>query len=112
MIRTHLARIAATTVAAGALGLAAVAGAGTAAAGTADYEFLSNLDAGGIVYPTDRAAISDGHLVCDMLADGQSGTDIGATIMGNSDLSADQAATLVVEAASAYCPGYFDQVVA
>jgi hypothetical protein len=39
-------------------------------------------------------------------------SSIGGEIMENTDLSAHQAAVFVVEAASAYCPGFLDQVTA
>jgi hypothetical protein len=45
-------------------------------------------------------------------AGGKTGAGIGGEIMDNTDLSAHQAAVFVVEAASAYCPGFLDQVTA
>jgi len=49
---------------------------------------------------------------CHRLAGGKTGASIGGEIMENTDLSAHQAAVFVVEAASAYCPGFLDQVTA
>lgn len=112
MFSIRIATSAAGIITAGAIGLAAVAAAATASAGTVDDEFLANIYAEGISYPSDLHAIEDAHLVCDYLADGRTGTDISTEIMGNSDLSAHQAATIVVEASTAYCPSFFDQVVA
>jgi Protein of unknown function (DUF732) len=109
MFSSRIATSAAGIIAVSALGLAA---AGTASAGTVDDEFLANIYAEGISYPSDFDAIDDAHLVCGYLDDGRTGTDISTEIMGNSDLSAHQAATIVVEASRAYCPAYFDQVVA
>ncbi|MGU3502048.1 DUF732 domain-containing protein [Mycobacterium sp. C31M] len=116
------AKFAAATVAAGALGLAAMTTAGTASAfpvaplapalANVDDIYLTNVYAEGISYPSDFDAIDDALLVCDYLAAGRDGTDISVEIMSNSDLSAHQAATIVVEASSAYCPLYFDQVIA
>lgn len=119
---------AAITVTAGALSLAA---AGTASAlpvaplapaspvaplapalDSTDVTFLDSIYAEGISYPSDVHAIDDAFLVCDYLAAGRNGTDISTEIMVNSDLSPHQAATIVVEASAAYCPRYFDQVVA
>lgn len=101
-----------TVTAAGALVLISFAGAGTASADSIDDRFLTNIYAEGISYPTDFDAIDDALLVCDYLASGRTGTDISVEILGNSDLSPHQAATIVVEASTAYCPSYFDQVTA
>ena len=107
---------AAITVTAGALSLAAT---GTASAlpfapalDSTDVTFLDSIYAEGISYPSDVHAIDDAFLVCDYLAAGRNGTDISTEIMVNSDLSPHQTATIVVEASAAYCPRYFDQVVA
>lgn len=102
-------KIAALAATAAVLGLA---GAATASADNVDDIYLTNVYAEGISYPTDYDAIDDALLVCDYLAAGRDGTDISVEIMSNSDLSAHQAATIVVEASSAYCPLYFDQVIA
>lgn len=128
MFSSHITTFAAITVAAGALGLTA---AGTASASpvaplapaspvaplapaldSTDVTFLDSIYAEGISYPSDVHAIDDAFLVCDYLAAGRNGTDISTEIMVNSDLSPHQAATIVVEASAAYCPRYFDQVVA
>lgn len=106
---TKFAVVAATAVAAGGVGLAA-APAGWA--DSTDDTYLTNVYAEGISYPSDYDAIDDALLVCDYLAAGRNGTDISVEIMSNSDLSAHQAATIVVEASSAYCPRYFGQVIA
>lgn len=105
-------KIAALAATAAVLGLGAMATAGTAVADNVDDIYLTNVYAEGISYPTDYDAIDDALLVCDYLAAGRDGTDISVEIMSNSDLSAHQAATIVVEASSAYCPLYFDQVIA
>ncbi len=119
MFSSRITTFAAITVAAGALGLTA---AGTASASplaplapaldSTDVTFLDSIYAEGISYPSDVHAIDDAFLVCDYLAAGRNGTDISTEIMVNSDLSPHQAATIVVEASAAYCPRYFDQVVA
>lgn len=109
MFSSRIATVAATAIAAGVLGLlTATPGMAT----TTDDTFLDSIYAEGISYPSDFAAIDDAHLVCDYLAAGRNGTDISTEIIGNSDLSPHQAATIVVEASAAYCPRYFDQVVA
>lgn len=107
------ARIAATTAAtavAAALGLAALTGAATASASSVDDEFLSNIDAEGIAFDSARTAISDAHLVCNYIADGQSAASVGNEILDNSDLTRHQAAVFVVESVSAYCPGYLTEL--
>ncbi|MDZ7885820.1 MAG: DUF732 domain-containing protein [Mycobacterium sp.] len=128
MFSSRITTFVAVTVTAGALGLAA---AGTASAfpvaplapaspvaplapalDSTDVTFLDSIYAEGISYPSDVHAIDDAFLVCDYLAAGRNGTDISTEIMVNSDLSPHQAATIVVEASAAYCPRYFDQVVA
>jgi hypothetical protein len=96
----------------GALLIAFIAGTGAASASTIDNQFLTAIDAEGIVFDTAKAAVQDGHLVCSFLADGETGASIGGDIMDSTDLTAHQAAVFVVEAASAYCPGYLDQVTA
>jgi hypothetical protein len=110
MFTTRIAKIATTALATSAFGLAAFGGAATASASSVDDEFLTNIDAEGIAFDSARAAIEDAHLVCSYLADGETGVSIGGEIMDNTDLSAHQAAVFVVEAASAYCPGYLDQM--
>ena len=97
---------------AAAVGALAVATAGTGWADSVDDTYLTNVYAEGISYPSDVDAIDDALLVCDYLAAGRNGTDISVEIMNNSDLSPHQAATIVVEASSAYCPRFFDQVTA
>jgi hypothetical protein len=66
----------------------------------------------GITFDSANDAVQDGHLVCRYLAGGKTGAGIGGDIMDNTDLTAHQAAVFVVEAASAYCPGYLDQMTA
>lgn len=112
MFTNRIANIATTAIAAGAFGLAALAGAATASASSIDDQFLTNIDAEGITFDSVKAAVQDGHLVCSYLADGDTGLDIAGDIMDNTDLTAHQAAVFVVEAASAYCPGFMDQVTA
>lgn len=112
MSTNRIATIATTAIAAGAFGLAAFAGAATASASSVDDEFLTNIDAANITFDSAKDAVQDGHLVCSYLAGGKTGAKIGGDIMENTDLSAHQAAVFVVEAASAYCPGYLDQVTA
>jgi hypothetical protein len=108
----RIANIATTAIAAGAFGLAALAGTATASASSIDDQFLTNIDAANITFDSAKDAVQDGHLVCSYLASGKTGVSIGGEIMDNTDLSAHQAAVFVVEAASAYCPGYLDQVTA
>ena len=112
MFSTRIATFATTAIAAGAFGLAAFAGAATASAGSADSEFLTNISAEGITFDTAKGAIQAGQLVCSYLAGGESGTDVGQDIMGNTDLNAHQAAVFVVEATYAYCPGYVGKITA
>jgi hypothetical protein len=101
-------------LATGALSLAFLtgAGAGAANAGSVDDEFLTNISAEGIAFDSERGAVQEGNLVCSYLAGGESGVDITSEIMSNSDLTAHQAAVFVVEAASAYCPGYLGELAA
>lgn len=112
MFTNRIANIATTAIAAGAFGLAALAGTATASASSVDDEFLTNIDAANITFDSAKAAVQDGHLVCSYLAGGKNGVSIGSEIMDNTDLTAHQAAVFVVEAASAYCPGYLDQITA
>jgi hypothetical protein len=110
--RSHVGIAAASVIAAAAFALAAVASTATATAGSVEDEFLANIGDAGIAFSSAAGAIEDAHLVCDYLADGRNGTDIGAEIMDNSDLDSDQAASFVVEAAFSYCPAHVDQVLA
>ena len=112
MFSNRIAAVTASTIAAAAFGLAALTGAATASAGTVDDRFLTNIDAEGIAFDSPAAAIEDAHLVCSYLADGDTGVTIAGEILDNSDLTARQAAVFVVEATSAYCPAYMDQVTA
>jgi len=112
LFTNRIANIATTVIAAGAFGLAAFAGAATASASSIDDEFLTNIDAANITFDSAKDAVQDGHLVCSYLAGGKTGANIGGEIMENTDLSAHQAAVFVGEAASAYCPGFLDQVTA
>jgi uncharacterized protein DUF732 len=99
-------------LATGALSLAFFTGAGAANAGSMDDEFLTNISAEGIAFDSERGAVQEGNLVCSYLAGGETGVDITSEIMSNSDLTAHQAAVFVVEAASAYCPGYLGELAA
>lgn len=112
MTRNRVATVAVSAIAAAAFGLAALAGTATATAGSVDDEFLANIAAEDIAFSSAAGAIADAHLVCDYLADGQTGTEIGTEIMDNSDLNSDQAAAFVVEAAFSYCPAYVGRVLA
>jgi hypothetical protein len=112
MFRNRIATVTASAIAGAAFGLAAFAGAATASASTVDDRFLTNIDAEGIAFDTAQGAIEDAHLVCSYLADGDTGVTIAGEILDNSDLTARQAAVFVVEATSAYCPAYMDQVTA
>jgi hypothetical protein len=112
LFTNRIANIATTAIAAGAFGLAAFAGAATSSASSIDDQFLTNIDAANITFDSAKDAVQDGHLVCSYLAGGKTGASIGGEIMDNTDLSAHQAAVFVVEAASAYCPGFLDQVTA
>ena len=104
MIRPRLAKLAVTTIAAGAFGLAAMAGSGTASANTVDDRFLTSVADAGITYKSNQAAFDDAALVCKSLASGQTGSDVMASIESDTDLTSSQAATLVVESTYAYCP--------
>ena len=112
MFTNRIANITATALAASAFGLAAFAGTATAWGSSIDDQFLTNIDAEGITFDSAKEAVQDGHLVCSYLAGGKTGVGIGGEIMDNTDLTAHQAAVFVVEAASAYCPGYLDQMAA
>jgi hypothetical protein len=112
LFTNRIANIVTTAIAAGAFGLAAFAGAATASASSIDDEFLTNIDAANITFDSTKDAVQDGHLVCSYLAGGKTGASIGGEITENTDLTAHQAAVFVVEAASAYCPGFLDQVTA
>lgn len=110
MFSNRIATLTATAIAAAALSLAGFAGAATASASSIDDEFLNNIDDAGIYYDTASDAFDDADLVCAALADGETGTNIGIQITDATDLTAHQAAVLVVESAYAYCPDYLDQV--
>jgi hypothetical protein len=112
MTRNHVMIVVVSAIAVAAFATAAVAGTASATAGGVDDEFLANIKAQGIAFSSAAGAIDDAHLVCDYLADGRTGTDIGAEIMDNSDLDSDQASAFVVEAAFSYCPTHVDQVLA
>lgn len=109
---SRLSTVVALATIVGTLVIAFVAGIGAAGARTIDDDFLTNIDAAGIVFDSERAAVQDAHLVCAYLADGETGASIGADIMANTDLTVHQTAVFLVESAAAYCPGYLDQVTA
>lgn len=108
--RNRVAIAAVSAIAAAAFGVAALAG--TATANSVDDDFLATIAAEDIAFGSAAGAIEDAHLVCDYLADGRTGSDIGAEIMDNSDLTSKQAAAFVVEAAFSYCPEHVDMVLA
>jgi hypothetical protein len=110
MITNRIATLAATAVTAGAFALVAFSGAATASAGSVDDQFLKNIAAEGISFDSAKGAISDAQLVCSELADGNSGVSIATEILDNSDLTTHQAAVFVVEASTAYCPKYLDEL--
>ncbi|MET0473197.1 MAG: DUF732 domain-containing protein [Mycobacterium sp.] len=108
----RIAKIAASTVAAGAFGLAALAGTATASASSFDDEFLTNISAEGITFDSASGAITAGKQVCGYLANGATGVDVGQDILDETDLTSHQAAVFVVEATYAYCPGYTERITA
>jgi hypothetical protein len=112
MFSRRLAEIATVTVAAGAFGLAAFAGTATASASAVDDQFLKNITAEGITFDSAKGAVQDAQQVCSYFADGETGSTIGADIMGNTDLNAHQTAVFIVEATYAYCPGFAGRVTA
>lgn len=108
--RNRVAIAVVSTTAAAAFGVAALAG--NATASSVDDDFLATIAAEDIAFDSPAGAIADAHLVCDYLADGRTGSDIGAEIMDNSDLTAKQSSAFVIDAAFSYCPGHVDMVLA
>jgi Protein of unknown function (DUF732) len=100
------ASVAATTLTAGALGLAALGFAGTAGATSVDDAFLAQLQADGITPPSAARAIGDGHAVCKALDNGHSSQEVIGAVAQSTGLSSKSAKTFAVDAASAYCPQY------
>ncbi|BBX95611.1 DUF732 domain-containing protein [Mycobacterium lacus] len=98
-----------TAVGAAAVGLA-VATAGAASAGTADATFISQMESVGVTFSSPEAAVQAGHQVCTELAAGETGSQIGAEIVSQTDLTPKQAAYFVVYATKAYCPQYASQL--
>ena len=109
MFAHKIAKLAGTALVAGTFGLAAVATAGTAGAlSSADNQFLADIESEGIGYDSPTAAIADAHDVCSQLDDGASVGGLGREILQNSDLSAHQAAVIIVSAVENYCPEHAD----
>ncbi|OBJ52356.1 DUF732 domain-containing protein [Mycobacterium sp. 1423905.2] len=104
--RRFAASVAATTLTAGALSLAALGFAGAAGASSTDDAFLAQLQADGITPPSAARAISDGHAVCTALNQGQSSQQVINSVARTTGLSSKGAKTFAVDAASAYCPQF------
>ena len=102
--------IAASTLTAGMLGLAALISAGTAGAAggtaTADDIFLGRLAAHGFTPNSVPATIANGHGVCTGLQAGQSVNAVVSALGKKTGLSYDQANVVAIDAAVAYCPQY------
>lgn len=94
-----------TAIGAGALGLA-LATAGSAGANTADDAFIARMTAVGVTFDSPQAAVEQGHQVCQELASGRSTGQIAAEIITQTNLTATQAASFVVNATDVYCPRY------
>lgn len=104
---TALTKFAVPAIAAAGLSLAALSGAGVASAGSADTGFLNELDEIGIIYPSATDVITDAHVVCNRLDDGEDPDDILASFREyQPDLSAKSAHAFLVASARAYCPEY------
>lgn len=101
--------IAGTVLTAAALSAAALGFAGSAGANTADDAFITQLQADGITPPSAARAISDAHKVCNALDEGYSGQEVINAFSDATGLSARDAETFAVDAASAYCPQYLTQ---
>jgi hypothetical protein len=89
-----------------ALGVTALATSGTAEASTTDDAFIAQMKAMGVTFSSPQIAVKDAHQVCKELAAGESGTDVAAQVVSQTDLSPKQAAFFVVDATNAYCPQY------
>jgi len=107
MFAHRITKIAATAVTGATLGLAALATSGTASAlTTADDAFLTDIQSAGITYDDASVAVSNAHAVCEALDAGYAPEDIAIELLSLNDLSANQAATIVVASVEAYCPSY------
>jgi Protein of unknown function (DUF732) len=107
--RHRITVLAATAIAATAVGLAPFAATGIASANSDDV-FLAQLRAAGITFDSAQGAINGGHQVCRELAAGESGTTVAKEILSKTDLTPQQAATVVVAATNSYCSEYSDQL--
>jgi Protein of unknown function (DUF732) len=108
MFASHrITKVAGTAVVMAGLGLAAFASAGTAAAaGSIDDTFLANISSEGIGYDSAKAAIANGHAVCEAIGQGEAPASVGTEILHNTNLTTRQAAAFVVASVDAYCPRY------
>jgi hypothetical protein len=98
--------MAATTLAAATLGMAALIAAGTANAGSTDDAFLAQLQHDGILPPSAARALNDAQGVCNALAEGNSAQAVINAVAQTTGLDAQGANTFAVDAASAYCPRF------
>jgi hypothetical protein len=103
-LNSRLNNVAAVAIGAAAIGLCSVATAGIAAASSTDDDFISRTTSQGIVFTSPEYGIQAGHLVCTKLAKGRSMVDVAIEVGNQTNLPAQKAATLVVEASNAYCP--------
>ncbi len=104
MFSHRIRTIAGTAIGAAAIGLVAVGTAGTAGASSADDAFISQMDTLGITFSSPAEAVREGHLVCQELATGKTGTDVATEVLKQTNLTSHQAAYFVVDATHAYCP--------
>ena len=104
MFSHRIRTIAGTAIGAAAIGLVAVATASTAAASTIDDAFIAQMNNLGISFSSPAEAVKEGHLVCQELATGKTGTDVATEVLKQTDLTSHQAAYFVVDATKAYCP--------
>jgi hypothetical protein len=103
---TRLSKLAATVIGGAAIGLAALASAGNATASSTDDAFLAAATDQGIEFSSAQEAAGDAHKVCQLLAAGNTGVEVGSDILQETDLTSHQAAFLVVASVKAYCPQY------
>jgi hypothetical protein len=77
-----------------------------------DANFLAALDKAGISYDSPAQATAAGDAVCQLMAEGRSGTEvIWQLVMSNQGLSTGSAARFASVAASVYCPQYLKNVI-
>jgi hypothetical protein len=107
----RLTQFATVAIGAAAIGLCSVAAAGTASASAVDDAFISRMTDLGVVFTAPEYGVQAGHLVCTKLAKGRSALDVVIEVRNQTNLPAQKAMYLVVEAANAYCPDLASHVI-